>query len=149
MFEIRDMKPEDHDRVLPMVTEFYHSSAVDHDVDSEILERTFRDAVDENDPILRGVVLWEDDRAVGYGYVTTYYAAEVGGRCLMMEELYFTPECRGKGYGTQFFRFMMDQYPEHKRFRLEVTEANRNATRLYERWGFQMIGYNQMILDRE
>ena len=46
MFEIRDIAISDYDTVLPMVQEFYHSSAVEHDVDSAILERSLRAAAD-------------------------------------------------------------------------------------------------------
>ena len=50
---------------------------------------------------ISGLVMLEDEKVVGYGYVTGYYASEVGGMCMFMEEMYFTPECRGKGYGTK------------------------------------------------
>ncbi len=90
----------------------------------------------------------EDEKVVGYGYVTGYYASEVGGMCMFMEEMYFTPECRGKGYGTKAYHWIVDHYPEYKRFRIEVTESNVNAKRLYERWGFRFLEYNQMVLDR-
>ena len=89
MFEIRDIAISDYDTVLPMVQEFYHSSAVEHDVDSAILERSLRAAADPAEPMLRGLLLLEDGAAVGYAYVTRYYSAEVGAHCLMFEELYF------------------------------------------------------------
>lgn len=149
MFTIRDMTAADRETVMPMVFEFYRSPAVEHDVPSAILERSFDAAADKSDPILRGLVLMEDGVCVGYSYVTEYFAAEVGGRCLMIEEMYFQESCRGKGYGSRVFAWLMEQYPEHKRLRLEVTEANQGAVRLYERLGFQFLQYGQMVLDRE
>lgn len=149
MLTIRDMISTDRAAVLPMVFAFYRSPAVEHEVSAAILERSFTTAVDRADPILRGLLLLEEDAPVGYCYVTEYYSAEVGGRCLMIEELYFQEGCRGKGYGSQVFAWLMEQYPNHPRLRLEVTQANQGAVRLYERLGFQFLQYGQMILDRE
>ena len=129
MFNIREMKPEDKAVIMPMVSTFYHSPAVEHDVDTAVLERTFDAATDPTMPYISGLVMLEDEKVVGYGYVTGYYASEVGGMCMFMEEMYFTPECRGKGYGTKAYHWIVDHYPEYKRFRIEVTESNVNAKR--------------------
>ena len=130
MFNIREMKVEDKAVIMPMVITFYHSPAVEHDVDTAVLERTFDAATDPTMPYISGLVMLEDEKVVGYGYVTGYYASEVGGMCMFMEEMYFTPECRGKGYGTKGYHWIVDHYPEYKRFRIEVTESNVNAKRL-------------------
>lgn len=147
MFEIRTMTAADHDVVMPMVQTFYKSPAVDHDTDPAILERTFRDAVDPAEPLLRGMLLVEDGQAVGYAYLTECYSCEVGGRCVFFEEMYFDPACRGKGYGTAVFRWVKEQYPNHPRIRLEVTDVNEGAIRLYQRLGFQFLDYRQMVLE--
>lgn len=130
-----------------MVEDFYHSNAVSHVVEREKLERTFADAVSE-DPILEGHVLKEDDRIIGFAYVTVFYACETGGRCLMFEEVYLKEEARGKGYGRRYLETVMSTRPEVTRFRLEVTGNNEGAVRLYKKLGFQFLDYNQMVLDR-
>ena len=66
----------------------------------------------------------------------------------MFEELYLKEEARGKGYGTMFFEKIIEQHPEVRRFRLEVSRANKDAVRLYERLGFTFLEYDQMIKDR-
>lgn len=147
MFHIEKMQKSMRSEVLPMVLEFYHSDAVCHPVEDAVLERTFEDAVSE-DSILEGHVLMEDDTIVGFGYTTIFYACEVGGRCMMFEELYLKEEVRGKGYGSRFFQEMMEQHPEVMRFRLEVTRSNEAAVRLYERLGFTFLEYDQMVLER-
>lgn len=148
MLSIRDMNPDDKDTVLAMVDVFYHSPAVEHPVDPSVLERAFCDAADPGEPLLRGLLLSEGAQPVGYCYLTQCYSAEAGGRAIIVEELYFEEACRGKGYGSQVFRFIMDAYPACVRFRLEVSGANRDAARLYERLGFRYLEYGQMVIDR-
>ena len=147
MFTVEKMTEDMRDEVLPMVDAFYQSDAVSHEVEQERREQTFADAVSD-DPVLEGYVLKEDGKIIGFSYVTLYYACEVGGRCLMFEELYLKEEVRGKGYGSRFFETVMQERPDVRRFRLEVTRKNQRAVRLYERVGFRFLEYDQMALDR-
>ena len=149
MRTIRPMASGERDAVMAMVTDFYHSPAVEHQVDPAILERAFWDAVDPAQPLIEGLLLLEEDAPVGYCYLTWGYASEMGGKVLIFDELYFKDSCRGKGYGSQVFRRVMAEHPECRRFRLEVTGANEGAARLYERLGFRFLQYNQMVLDAE
>ena len=148
MLEIRPMTRDDRDTVMPMVCSFYRSPAVEHDVPAPILERAFWAAADPEDPFLDGYLLLEEGAAVGYCYVVNSYSAEVGGHMALVEELFLLPQCRGKGYGSQVFAFIMDRYSQARRIRLEVTSTNPNAARLYERLGFRYLHYQQMVLDR-
>lgn len=134
MISIREMTAADEGAVMEMVDRFYHSPAVEHEVDPA-------------EPLIQGLVLEEDGRPVGYHYMCIGYSAEVGGRYLLLDELYLAPECRGKGYGEQVIRWAMEQHPECARYRLEVTGENR-AARLYERMGFRYLDYKQMVIDR-
>lgn len=145
--KIRKMTETDRSKVLPMVESFYNSSAVSHTVPLEILAHTFTDAVSEN-PILEGYVMEEEDKTLsGFAYVTEFYACEVGGTTVMLEEIYIGEPYRGKGYGTEFFRFIREKYAHAARFRLEVTAENEAASKLYQRWGFDYLSYLQMYMD--
>lgn len=144
--KIRDMVLSDKEQVMEMVNEFYHSDAVDHEVKPEILEATL-DAAISSDPILRGLILEEDGKIVGYAYLTSYFVTEAGGINLMIEDIFIKKEARGHGYGKQFFQWLFKEYPNVKRYRLEVTEENKGAVSLYKKMGFEFLGYLQMIKD--
>lgn len=148
MLNLRDLTPEDGPVVLPMVEEFYHSDAVDHPVDAAILEQSFRAAADPAEPLLRGLLVQWDGEAAGYLYITQCYSAEVGGRCILLDEVYLKPEFRGRGIGTQIMAWLERSYPSARRFRLEVTQANQGAVRLYQSAGYEFLHYSQMVLDK-
>ncbi|MEA4934657.1 MAG: GNAT family N-acetyltransferase [Lawsonibacter sp.] len=148
MLTFRDITLQDRDTVLPMVETFYQSNAVDHSADSSILEQTFLDAADPSEPLLRGVLIFDGADVAGYLYLTQCYASEVGGRCIFIEEIYLKPPFRGRGFGHEIMAWIETQCPSARRFRLEVTQANRGAARLYEKSGYQYLRYNQMVLDK-
>lgn len=148
MLTFRDILPEDHDLVVPMVQAFYHSDAVDHPVDAAILERSFRDAADPAEPLLRGLLIQWDGQSAGYMYLTQCYSAEVGGRCVFIEEIFLKEEFRRRGLGSQIMTWLEQEYPSARRFRLEVTQANQGAVRLYQKAGYQFLHYDQMVLDK-
>lgn len=148
MLTFRDISPEDRDLVLSMADDFYHSDAVDHPVDPAILEHAFQAAADPAEPLLRGLLLQQDGADAGYMYITQCYSAEVGGRCIFIEEIYLKPDFRGRGLGTQVMAWLEEAYPSARRFRLEVTQANQGAVRLYQKAGYEFLRYDQMVLDK-
>lgn len=148
MLTFRDITLADHDLILPMVQDFYQGDAVLHPVDQEILERAFRDASDAQEPLLRGLLLEVDGQPAGYVYITQCYSAEVGGRCIFLEELYLKPDFRGRGLGREILAWIEEQYPTARRFRLEVNHINQGAVRLYQKSGYQYLRYDQMVIDK-
>ena len=148
MLAFRDLTPEDGPVVLPMAEAFYHSDAVDHPVDSAVLEQSFRAAACPDEPLLRGLLIQWDGEAAGYLYITQCYSAEVGGRCVFIEEIYLEPEYRRRGLGAQIMAWLEQEYPAARRFRLEVTQVNQGAVRLYQRAGYEFLRYDQMVLDK-
>ena len=148
MLTFRDITAADRDLILPMVADFYRTDAVDHEVPVEIMERSFAAVADPNEPLLRGVLVSRDEEPVGYIYVTFCYSAEVGGRCVFIEEIFLKDGCRGQGLGREIMAWLEGEYPEARRFRLEVTQVNQQAIRLYEGSGYKYLKYDQMVLDK-
>ena len=148
MLTFRDLTTADHDLILPMVQDFYQGDAVLHPVDPEILERSFRDAADPQEPLLRGLLIEADGQPAGYLYLTQCYSAEVGGRCVFLEEIYLAPAFRGQGLGGEILAWIESQYPTARRFRLEVNDINQNAIRLYQKAGYEYLRYEQMVIDK-
>lgn len=144
---VRDMEEKDREQVLALEDLFYHSDAVCHPVDPAVWERCF-DAAVERTSTLRGLILEAEGETAGYAYITTFFATEVGGLCQMIEQIYIRDGCRGKGYGSRFMAWLEQEYPEVRRIRLEVTEENPDAIRLYKKMGYEFLGYLQMVKER-
>lgn len=148
MLTFHEITNKDRDLVLPMVEAFYAAGAAEHPAARDVILRSFSAAADPLAPEVRGVLLLEDGRTAGYLYLTTCYSCEVGGLCVILEELFLWDQYRGKGYGKQALDWILDQYPQCRRLRLEVAKGNQRAARLYEKYGFTDLRYDQMVLDR-
>ena len=148
MLTFRDITAADREIVLPMVADFYRTDAVDHEVPVEIMERSFAACADPDEPLLRGVLVLDGEEIAGYVYLTFCYSAEVGGRCVFIEEIFLKENFRGRGLGKEIMAWMEGEYPEVRRFRLEVTQVNKSAIRLYEKSGYQYLRYDQMVFDK-
>jgi len=141
---IRDMIAEDRAVFLEMAGKFYSSGAVDHAVDRSIYEASFDAAVGES-PLIRAFMIEDGGRPVGFALVAFYFATEVAGLVVLIEDLYLDETCRGKGLGSKFMQFIEQEYPEAKRFHLEVAKDNTRAIDLYEKLGYKELGYVQMV----
>lgn len=144
---IRDMVPEDKDAFLSMVHMFYQSPAVEGAVDERHFETTFYAALSQS-PYIRILMLEDRGQRVGYAQLSFTYSNEAGGLAVLIEELYISRACRGRGMGHAFFAFLEQEYPNAKRFRLEVHSDNVRAIRLYRSLGYSTLRYKQMIKDR-
>lgn len=148
MLIIRDIKEQDRQEFIAMAKEFYGGPACDHDIPQEHFERTLQECL-RSKAYSRVLMLEDETGVVGYFLLAITWSNEAGGMAVWLEELFFKSGSRGKGYGTQAFAWVEQEYPNAKRFRLEATRSNRKAIALYERLGYQELEYYQMIKDRQ
>ncbi len=145
-FEIRKMTESDREKVLNLAMSFFRGEALAHPVPTDIINVTLNSAIDGTKG-LDGYTFTENGEVIGFAYVTEYFSTERGGTCVQIEDICLSEKCRGKGYGTKFFRWLEEQRPYAKRFRLEVTDVNVPAQKLYKRLGFSEVGYIQMAME--
>lgn len=128
--------------VLEMMRVFYHSPALYTNGSEEIYFNDIQNCINEN-PYLKGFVFIENDIVAGYAMLARSFSTEFGKPCIWIEDLYIKPDYRNKGYGTKFFAFIEQKYPDAL-FRLEVEKENKAAIRLYEKNGFDELPYTEL-----
>ena len=143
---IREMKPEDRATYLQMAHAFYNSEAVLHAVPEAVFVKSFEEMMKEG-PYIRGYIIEDQGRPAGYMILSFTFSAEVGGLVVLVEEIYLDEGCRGKGLGSQALEFARQSFLQAARLRLEVTEENQAAVRLYLRRGYKPLEYKQMVID--
>lgn len=126
---------------------FHHSDAVLHPIDVHNYNNTFSAAISDS-PFVDGFILEKDSLICGYAIVSLQFSTEVGGLCAWIEELYVSDAFRGQGFGSEFLSHIKNFYSgKVKRIRLEVEEENIGAVKLYKKFGYIFLPYEQMIND--
>lgn len=82
-------------------------------------------------------VVADDGRTIG-GMAFASNSDE--GRTLNLHQLYIAPSRQGGGIGSMLLAEIIDSFPEARRIRLEVEEANGAAVAFYEARGFRCVG---------
>lgn len=146
---IRDVKEKDRKTIFAMAEDFYSpdTGATLRGMNRENMSRTFSLCLKEN-PYARMLIMEEGEQAEGFCLLSFTWSNEVGGLTVLLEELYVRPEARGKGCGRQLLSWLEEEYTEARRFRLEATCQNRGAIALYEKQGYEVLDYIQMVKDR-
>jgi ribosomal protein S18 acetylase RimI-like enzyme len=87
-------------------------------------------------------MLWlvkSDEETAGYICLTIGFSFEYGGKIAVLDELYFKPEFRGKGFGKITLGFLDLQAKEKgiAAIHMEVESHNTNALNLYISSGYK------------
>ena len=147
MLKIRDIRETDRAEFFEMSKDFYGGLACDHNVPEAHFEATLQECLRSKE-YSRTLMLEDETKVVGYLLLAITWSNEAGGMAIWLDELYFKPQCRGKGYGTEVFAWVEKEYPDAKRFRLEATYENKRAIALYGKLGYEELKYYQMIKER-
>lgn len=128
-----------------MFTEFYASDAVMHTI-PQAYHETALDELFSPASRQRAYLLGAGETPDGYALISEKFSHEAGGLELWVEELYLKEAARGKGLGSEFFRFLLETAKKEgiSRVRLEVEPDNDRAAKLYARLGFLPLPYCQM-----
>lgn len=143
---IRPLTKQDTEQFVQMSTQFYSMPCCDHQIDKQ----HFYDTVDYclNGASDYAVLIMEDNGEIlGYCSLAISYSTEAGGKNVLIDEVFIKDQYQGKGLGHQFFDYIFAHYPA-KRYRLECTESNQGAMKLYKSLGFEYLEYLQMVLDK-
>ncbi len=127
---------------------FYHTDAVDSPVPPEHYEITFNELM-RGDEYVKCYIFETDEEHVpcGFALLSKTFSQEAGGVSVTIEEIYIEEEHRGKGLATAFFEYLKG-LPNIARLRIEVEDDNEGAKRLYQRMGFGLLPYLQMVTDK-
>ena len=139
---IRAMTAKDKSCVLDMMRTFYASPAVLSNGSEEIFHNNI-DLCIQKDSCLQGYIMEDNGIIQGYAMIVKSYSTEYGKTCIWIEDLYLADGYREQGIGSQFLRYITDQFPDCL-VRLEVEEENQTAIRVYEKCGFSVLPYMEM-----
>lgn len=142
--KIRFMELQDYDEVVSMMKVFYSSEAVSTNGSMEIFRHDFELCVSD-DPYTEGYVFELENVICGYGMLAKSYSTEFGRHCIWMEDIYIKPEFRGMQIAQRFIELVKEKYSDCV-IRLEVEPENTHAVHVYEKKGFHLLPYSQMII---
>ena len=139
---IRKMTEADRPKIMEMMRVFYASEAVLTNGSDEIFSADIDECVGES-PYAEGYVFESSGKIVGYSMLAKSYSTEYGKRCIWIEDIYLKEEYRGRRFGSEFFSFLDESYPDVL-FRLEAEEENERAIHVYKKSGFDVMPYLEM-----
>ncbi len=143
--KIRQIQRKDKETIMQMMRGFYDSPAVTYPVSDEVLSQDIEDCLGDC-PYIEGYAFEDQQCLVGYAMIAKSYSTEFGGLCIWIEDLYIESEYRGHGIGTNFFHHIEEAYKgKAVRYRLEVAADNENAIKVYEKSGYEKVGYVEMM----
>lgn len=144
--QIVRMRKEYKAIIKQMMKTFYSSEAVLTNGSDEIFENDIKACVSDC-VYAEGYVFKDGSEYLGYAMIAKSFSTEFGKPCIWIEDLYIEPLFRGKGIGKEFFKMIFKKYPDVI-FRLEAEKENQGALKLYQKCGFDIIPYLEMIKNK-
>lgn len=92
-------------------------------------------------PVIEAVIGWEGERAVGFALFFHNFSTFLTRRGIYLEDLFVTPEARGRGYGKALMLHVARLAVERGcgRFEWAVLDWNRPAIDFYEALGATVL----------
>ncbi len=137
-FSIERITADKKQIYFEMSRDFYASGVTNSIIDDSGRERFFKEIL--SGEIVKGYFIMCGGEAAGYAICCLSASQEACGRVLWLDELYIKPDFRGKGLGSQFFKFL-ENTDEYGYIRLEVERDNARALNLYKSLGYADANY--------
>ncbi|MBZ8119100.1 GNAT family N-acetyltransferase [Roseovarius sp. LXJ103] len=137
-------KPEDIDRLLPLIAAFHTEEGIDL---SDAARRAAVLPLLEGSPHGAIYVIGPSRAPIGYACVSFGWSLEYGGLDGILDEIYIRPGVRGRGIGLEVLRGLPKALGAAgmKAIHLEVRGDNAKARALYEALHFELReGYGLM-----
>ena len=137
-------KPDDIDRILPLVAAFHAEEAITLD---EAARRAAIMPLLEGSPHGAVYIIGPARAPIGYAAVSFGWSIEYGGLDGFLDEIYIRPGVRGRGIGTEVLNALPKALAGAgmKAIHLEVHEGNQKARALYAALSFEpREGYGLM-----
>jgi GNAT superfamily N-acetyltransferase len=132
---IRPATKNDAASILYFIRELAIYEKAEHEVVAtpEHIERTMF----SDNPQAFGLMCLDGDKAIGFAVYFFSYSTWLGHKNLYLEDLYVTPEARGKGAGKAFFKSLAQIALDEKceRFEWSVLDWNTPSIAFYESLG--------------
>ena len=144
---IEEMRREHTQEVCEMMKVFYESPAVWTNGSKEIFLTDIENCINSS-PYLEGYVFVEEEALAGYAMLAKSFSTELGKPCIWIEDVYFKPAYRGRGFGSDFLKFVQQKYQDAV-IRLEVEEENEAAYHTYQKNGFDVMPYVEMVYHKD
>lgn len=144
MFTYRLCDINDKKYWIAMNREFMAEEIQDDDLwngtgqaDDEQFSHTFSEAL-ASDDLISLMIFEEDSVPVGFANLMTIYSIWAHGKALILDDLYLSPDVRGKGYGKQALEYIEQFAAErgYKRLQLQSETTNPNAMEFYISQGY-------------
>ena len=146
MIAVRPATPEDVATILGFVRDL---AAFEREPDAvEATEETLGEALFGPTPAAEAVIAESDSDPVGFALVFHNFSTWTGRRGLYLEDLYVTPEARGRGVGKALLRHLAGIALDRgcARFEWAVLDWNVDAVRFYRAIG--AVGMEEWTVQR-
>jgi len=134
---VRDATPGDAGRLLEIYRWYVERTAVSFEYAAPTLLQ-FRERMERIQARYPWLVAEEDGRVVGYAYAGPFKGRKAYDWSCEVT-IYLDRQARGRGLGRAIMDWIHREYPDVRRLRLEVTQVNQSAIRLYEKQGFKKV----------
>jgi len=143
---IRPATPADVGTILRFVRDL---AAFEREPDAvEATEATLAEALFGTSPAAEAVIAEDDSGPLGFALFFHNFSTWTGRRGLYLEDLYVTPEARGKGVGTALLRHLAALAVARGcgRFEWSVLDWNADAIAFYRQMG--AVGQDEWTVQR-